>query len=299
MNAADTAVSGLPGEERRAVLEQVILPEATRGAMAQERPVVVVVAGQPGAGKTHIADLVQRTLDGRGGAVRVCRDLYKPLHRRYAEALATDVRTAGAAIRPDTAAWQEAVEEYVRLQGFNAVVESSLTDPDEFRTSSAAYRASRARIEIVAVAVAEAWSQLGTLDRFLVGGGVRYVSRDNHDRCAAQMLVTLAVIEAEQLADRVTVVRRDGTVLYDNELVEGAWRRRPAAERVVVRERSRSWSVGETAVFDRALASAERHPIYRALAEHHRTQSYLDAVEMAHADFAALRRRSATPTATT
>ncbi|MEU9014694.1 hypothetical protein AB0D12_34055 [Streptomyces sp. NPDC048479] len=45
------------------------------------------------------------------------------------------------------------------------------------------------------------------------------------------MLATLAVIEAEQLADRTTVVRRDGTVLYDNELVDSAWHRRAAADR--------------------------------------------------------------------
>ncbi|MFD3782241.1 zeta toxin family protein [Streptomyces sp. NPDC058612] len=72
------------------------------------------------------------------------------------------------------------------------------------------------------------------------------------------MLVTLAVIEAEQLADRVTVVRRDGTVLYDNELTGGGWRRRPAAERAVAYERSRPWSAQETAVFRRGLARTDQ-----------------------------------------
>ncbi|MGV9248756.1 zeta toxin family protein [Streptomyces sp. NPDC003710] len=55
---------------------------------------MVVVAGQPGAGKTQIADLVQAVLDRCGGAVRVGRDLYKPVQRHYADALAADVRTA-------------------------------------------------------------------------------------------------------------------------------------------------------------------------------------------------------------
>nr|WP_073919324.1 zeta toxin family protein [Streptomyces sp. CB02009] len=38
--------------------------------MPQERPVVVFVAGQPGAGKTRVADLIQAALGQRGGAVR-------------------------------------------------------------------------------------------------------------------------------------------------------------------------------------------------------------------------------------
>ncbi|OII64384.1 ATP/GTP-binding protein [Streptomyces sp. CC53] len=254
-------MKALSESESRQVLEQVIIPAATTGAVRQSRPVAVVVAGQPGAGKTAIADLVQAALDRRGGAVRICRDLYKAAHRRYAELLTADVRTAGVQVRPDTSRWQAAVEDYVRACGFDAVIESALADPQEFRTSSYAYRRSRHRIEVVAVATAEAWSQLGLVDRFLseaIQGGGRYVSWENHDTCAQQMLATLAVIEAEYLADRITVVRRDGTVLYDNELVDGIWRRRPAAERAVAYERSRPWSAQETALFRRDLARTDQ-----------------------------------------
>ncbi|MEY2233342.1 zeta toxin family protein [Streptomyces sp. BF23-19] len=229
--------------------------------MRQERPVVVIVGGQPGAGKTWISDLVQASLDRRGGAVRIGRDLYKAAHSRYPEFLAEDVRTAGVKVRPDISRWQAGLEDHVRERGFDAVVESALADPAEFRTSATAYRSAGHRIEIVVVATAEAWSQLGVLDRFLseaIDGGGRYVSWENHDTCARQMLVTLAVIEAEQLADRITVVRRDGTVLYDNELTGGVWRRRPAADRAVVCERSRPWSAQETAVFRRDLARTDQ-----------------------------------------
>jgi predicted kinase len=38
---------------------------------------MVIAGGQPGAGKTTVADLVQAALDRRGGAVRIGRDLYK------------------------------------------------------------------------------------------------------------------------------------------------------------------------------------------------------------------------------
>jgi hypothetical protein len=171
------------------------------------------------------------------------------------------VRTAGIKVRPDTRRWQAAVEEHVRACGFDAVIEVSLADPDEFRASAAAYRQAHFRIEVVALATSEAWSQLGVLDRFLTGAieeGGRYVSWENHDTCAKGMLRTLAVIEAEQLAERVTVVRRDRTALYDNELVDRVWRRRVAADKTVAAERARPWTAQETAVFRRELARTDQ-----------------------------------------
>jgi hypothetical protein len=157
----------LSDDESRDVLSRVILPAWAKGAARQSWPVVVIVGGQPGAGKTQVADLVQAVLDRRGGAVRIGSDLYKAGHQHYAELLAVDVRTAGVKVRPDTRRWQAAVEEYVRIHGFDAVVESALADPAEFRTSAAAYRQAGSRIEVVALATPQALSQLGILDRFL------------------------------------------------------------------------------------------------------------------------------------
>ncbi|MGW1810528.1 zeta toxin family protein [Streptomyces sp. NPDC002078] len=115
---------------------------------------------------------------------------------------------------------------------------------------------------MVVLAIPEALSQLGIVDRFLTetaDGGRRYVSWENHDTFAKGLLATLAVIETEQLANRVTVVRRDGTALCTNELTPGGgWRRRPAAERVVRAERARPWTAPETAVFRRDLARTDR-----------------------------------------
>ncbi|WP_406182967.1 zeta toxin family protein [Streptomyces canus] len=289
----------LSEQESFDVLHRVILPAATQDAVVQRRPVVVVVAGQPGAGKTWIADLVQAVLDRRGGAVRVGRDLYKPVHRHYAHALATDVRTAGALVRPDTARWQAAVEAHVREMGFDAVVESALADPDDFRDSSTAYRAAGHRIEVVAVATSEALSQLGIVDRFLTEAAVgcgRYVSWENHDSCAKNLLNTLAVLEAEQLADRVTVVRRDGTLLYANELTpDGDWRRRPAADRAVRVERARPWTAPETAVFRRELARTDRR-VHTELTEEDRRLAVQRDSERAAA-WSEPVRRTAQPTA--
>ncbi|MEU5836416.1 zeta toxin family protein [Streptomyces diacarni] len=265
MSEKDIRSGVLPEQERHEVLTRGILPRSARGAVRQERPVVVFVAGQPGAGKTSLARLLHAVLDRRGGAVRVGRDLYKHDHPRYAAFLAEDVRTAGVRVRPETAGWQEGVEEHVRRCRFDAVVETALADPAQFRTAAAAYRAAGFRREVVALAVAEAVSQSALLDRFLgealeEGFGGRYVGWGNHDACVTGMLRSLAVIEEELLAERVTVVRRDLTELYSNELADDGrrWLRRPAGARVTLLERARWWSARETEVFRRELAVTDR-----------------------------------------
>jgi hypothetical protein len=252
---AATAV--LSEEEHQEVLHRLILPAATQSAVRQEEPVVVVVGGPPGAGKTAVADLVQAALDRRGGAVRIGRDLYRAAHRRYPALLEADVRTAGAGVRPDTSRWQAEVEEHVRARGFDAVVESALADAGEFRDLAAAYRRAGYRIEVVAVATAEALAQLGVLDRFLTDG-LRYVSWQTQDACTDGMLRTLAAIEAELLADRVCVVRRGMEPLYDNEVTrEGVWSRSTAAATVTRTEWLRPWSAPQTRLFRRAVTRAE------------------------------------------
>ncbi|WP_414170890.1 zeta toxin family protein (plasmid) [Streptoverticillium reticulum] len=262
MRESGNAPVVLSEDQHQEILTAAILPAWTQGAVCQVRPVAVFVAGQPGSGKTVLADLLHATLDRRGGAVRIGRDLYKAAHQHYAGFLAEDVRTAGVRVRPDTRRWQQEVEAHARAHRFDVVVETALADPQEFRTAAAAYRQAGSRIEVVALAVPEAVSQLGILDRYLrhaEAGTARFVSWENHDQCAAGMLRTLAAIEAEQLADRVVVVRRGAEALYDNELdATGTWRFPPTAHKAVAAERSRPWNAAQTGHFRRELAAADR-----------------------------------------
>ncbi|MFE7529115.1 zeta toxin family protein [Kitasatospora sp. NPDC057542] len=250
----------LTENESRDVLEGLILPAATSGSVPQESPVVVLVAGPPGSGKTTLGDLLYPVLGLRGGAVRVGADLYKAAHQHYEALLAKDVRTAGAGVRADTRRWQAKVEAYVRAHRLDAVVETALADPDEARAQVLAYRTAGHRIDVVALACAPAVSQLGVLERYLGNGdgAGRWVSWANHDTCARQLGRTLDMLESEHLVDRVTVVRRGLESLYSNELVDGTWARPPGAARAVEAERARWWDAAETVSFRRALASAEQ-----------------------------------------
>ncbi|MFE7757200.1 zeta toxin family protein [Streptomyces sp. NPDC057429] len=244
------------------LLAKVIVPKLTAGAVAQEHPVVVFVAGQAGSGKTLVMDLVHAALEQRGGAVRLDRDTYKTFHPHYGAFVAENVRTAGVRVRPETYCWQVEAEACARSSRFDVVSEEALADPAGWLATLTLYRAAGYRIEVVALAVPEAVSQLGVLDRYprlAEEGRARYVGWDNHDACAAALPKALADIEAGRLADRVVVVRRAGEVLYANELASaGRWRQPAGAREALLGERLRPWNAAETGVFRRQLADADR-----------------------------------------
>ncbi|MFE4924327.1 zeta toxin family protein [Streptomyces sp. NPDC056661] len=117
--------------------------------------------------------------------------------------------------------------------------------------------------EIVAVTVPEALSRLGILNRLpteTADASRRFVSWENRDSCVKGMLASLATIEAEHLADWLTVVRRDDGVLYDNELMHGVWHRRPTAEKAAA---AKQWRPGTP-----AESAREKFHRERGLADH-------------------------------
>ncbi|MER5811428.1 zeta toxin family protein [Streptomyces sp. NPDC002033] len=181
-----------------------------------------------------LADLVQAALKSRGAAERI----------RSSRGM-LPVRPCGT----------DAQDRHPDL-----VVETPLADPAEARAAASAYRETGYRVEVAALATSEALSHLAALTDFLTSAGEHDepMSWADHDACAQSLLEVLALLEADQLVDRVTVLRADHTVLYDNELIDGAWRRHPAAGRVVAYEWARPWSAQEAAVFRRDLIRTER-----------------------------------------
>lgn len=259
MRDADVVPVVLSEREHEEILGAQILPAWTRDAVPQKQPVVILVAGPPGSGKSTACQVLKTMLDQRGGAVLVGRDLYKCAHPAYRKLLHEDERTAGVKVRPDVLQWQAEVEEYVRGHRFDAVVEMPVVDPEQVR----AYRGAGCRVEVVVVAEAEAVTQLSVLERYLAqvaeDGVGRYVSWDNADQCVRRLLQSLQVIETQELADRVMVVRRDLQVLYDS----GAGTASAAgAHRALQAARQRPWTAPETWRFRRQVAGLEQqlHP---------------------------------------
>jgi hypothetical protein len=255
-----------------------IVPERLAAAAAQPHPVVVFIRGQPGAGKTATTAMIKHTVGLRGPAAHLCGDSYKPYHPDYSRLMDDDDRTAGAFTRLDTRAWHAAAEAWVRVRGCHAVVETALADPAEFARTAGRFRESGLRVQVAVMAVPEALSRLGILDRYLrqkeVHGRGRFVAQANHDGCYHGMIETVAAIEADHLADTVVVFRRGAEVVAESHLDDqGRWSGATGLAATVRAERVRPWTIDESlrfcATLDRVATSAgpARHPELRRIAQ--------------------------------
>ncbi|MBV6700221.1 zeta toxin family protein [Kitasatospora aureofaciens] len=257
----------LPPDESDRIFREDIVRLYLQGT-EQAQPVSVIVAGQTGAGKTAVTDLVQRALDQRGAWVNINLDTYKPHHPMHAALMAADDITAGAYTSIDGHRWMDASEAYALQHRFDIVWESAMRDPRDFEDPVRRMRAARPdgltphRIEVAIVATPAALSRLGALTRYLQQvedfGVGRFIDPAIHDACYDGVVRSSNAIDTERLAEHVFVVRRDATVVYSNSLgPDGAWQKPAATAAAVTAERNRPWNATETRAFQLTVQRAE------------------------------------------
>ncbi|GHB76197.1 hypothetical protein GCM10010331_75110 [Streptomyces xanthochromogenes] len=163
----------LPAAENRRIFVADIVPDHLTGPTPQDPATAVFLLGQPGAGKTRVAQLIAEQLDARGGFVDVDSDLYKPYHPEYARLMAEDDRLMTLYTGPDGRAWMRQAQQFVRgedpLSGgqkLNALVQEIAMDPQFLAETMQQYRAVGTRIEGCVLAVAQAVSEQGILNRY-------------------------------------------------------------------------------------------------------------------------------------
>ncbi len=240
----------LSADEHAFVFDAMVVPVMLSRVVRQERPVVVYVAGQPGAGKTRAAHLVQRSLDR---PVHLAGDYFKALHPDYGQLLRTDPRRASEPIRTDYRAWQTQAEAWVRERSGNLVIETTPSDPVRFAEQAQIFRRAGYRVELVVLAVRAADSRQGTAHRYARasqrGVPARFTTVAGHDAHYRVLPDVVAAAEESAAVDRVTVMRRDFTALYRSRPADGQRPRRRAAALALLAEQARSYTEQEAGAF--------------------------------------------------
>ena len=250
-------------ESKRVFHSKIVESELLR-APSQANPVVVFVAGQPGAGKTRTTEEVKAQLDQRGGAAVVNSDFYKPFHPEYSRLLVEDDRNAAPYTSMDGRRWMAMAEEYLIGARADVIIETTMRDPGDFAEPAAMFRAAGYRVEAAVMAVPEAMSRLGIVHRYhdqvqQLGHG-RLTAQSNHDASYYGVITAARAIDQDRIVDVATVYRRGNHQLTTNHLTEdGSWRwpDRSIARTIDI-ERNRQWTVEETQGFTATLAKLGR-----------------------------------------
>jgi UDP-N-acetylglucosamine kinase len=239
------------------------------GLISREKrqPVAILLLGQTGAGKSHLAPVIHssmRKVEGQRPVVWLVADRYKHYHPAFAR-LAHELGRPDLAYRAttkDARVWLQRAVEETTLHGNDLLVESACRHPDDVQAILEALTAAKYRRYVVFLAVNEGVSRLGLLARYYnaVGGDERWADGKGglkprrtpamvHDETYTGLLQTAENIDAE--VDRVIVMRRGGEIAYDHShslaattqsYIEGL----PGASAVLKSERAKSLSPDES-----------------------------------------------------
>ena len=207
-----------------AELDRVYVARVRSRLFAEDRPSpnprLVIVGGQPGAGKTAATLQAVRELRRLGDAVAYINgDELRPLHPRYAALVAADKITAADKTGTDVGLWVERGIREAAAGRFSSVIETTMRQPDVVRRTAEQFTRAGFEFEMRVVVVDPELSRLGIYERFahaLTAPGAlpRFTLPGYHTDALAQMPVTLEAVA--KLASVVRFVNRKGEELYSS-----------------------------------------------------------------------------------
>lgn len=222
------------------------LPETMRPAA---RPRMILLGGQPGAGKTAVLIASQTELGQSGPTIRIVGDELRSYHPQFRAFQKQDPETASQFTQADAGRWTEKLLAAAAGRKVNVVFETTMRTPENVARVIGMARAAGYEVEARAVAVNPRLSWQGNHFRFEemlhAGDAARIPPRHVHDAAVSGLRVSLEKLESENLVDRVQLRTRGGAILYGNERSGAGWSQPPHARLALEREQSRPMTRGE------------------------------------------------------
>jgi len=184
----------------------------------QETPTFLLIAAQPGAGKTGLANASKSYLRERGGYVRIDADRLREALPYYPALARQDPLNASARSQHDAGMCVQELRKLAVQEKRNVMEEGTFRSPDDAERFVLALKEAGNRVELRILAVPPDQSLLGIYQRYeqQIAGGIvpRNVKDQYHNDAVAGLMQTIVRIEG--LVDRCTVYNREGHALHDS-----------------------------------------------------------------------------------
>lgn len=292
----------LPEEKNQDIFDNDILPAAFFGAepahekiiditltdgegmkFITHKPKAIFLGGQSGSGKSGLAEFIRRQFSKAGGAVVVNSDAFREYHPQFPYLQQSQFDKASSLVNPDTIKWQQKLIRSTSESGRNLILDGTLGgDPRPIRQTMQQLREKGYTIQLSILAVPAVSSRLGIYKRYenqieRKGQG-RWVGMDNHDKLYAQIPQTVALMETEQVVDRIHIYGRSiGSVsplLHENWLENGEWHIPPRAAEALEECRNRPWSM-----VDKERHIADSHLVKWLASNRNADPKHCDAID--------------------
>ncbi|WP_308014476.1 zeta toxin family protein [Nocardia coffeae] len=264
----DSSVAAVEPEELDRIFHEEIVPGLLSEAASvhpSEKPELVVVGGQMGAGKSTMIAEIKDSFADRGSVLHLSGDDFFRFHPRYAELMAQRDPDAIRHLVRDSGRWFRMAREHAIANRQHVILELAMGDPAKEAgiMREFADNGYTARAEVMAVA--EPQSRLSTIGRYLderIDHGVhRYTPPRLHEASftgSQEMVGHLESADPPVRVEALTVRSRSGVLFENRRGPDGQWAHVPRAAEEMAHERDRPWTADEKRRYQEQLADVRR-----------------------------------------
>lgn len=175
-----------------------------------EKPTLVIVGGQAGAGKSRLSPIVHR--DFNDNIIQIDFDEIRAGHPRFKDVNELYPEFTHRILLEDTDRVQNTLLDEFRANKYNIIYEGTLRNTDGFINLASKFRKSGYNVELYLMAVPELESLGSTYSRYAIdkirNAKPRWVEKKAHDDSFTGLIKTLTIFQKKELFDYAKVFVR-------------------------------------------------------------------------------------------
>ena len=203
--------------ERRRIFDERILPLVFPGQPPPERPTLLLLAGQLGAGKSRAT--ARLLADHAGEMVPLSGDDLRAFHPHFLELIRSRSIEAPRILAESTAGWLRDCLVHARTSGRSLLLEGTFHSPDVALGTADLFAKHGFVTRVVVVATQRTESLLSAASHYLLdaraGRPSPFASVGVHDDGWEGTRALVSQLEATPSVDRLTIIGRDGVAKFD------------------------------------------------------------------------------------
>ncbi len=197
----------------RSLIQPTLFDSSPGGESA---PTLVLLGGQPGSGNSRAS---ARLLAEHEGMVALSGDDLRIYHPRYRDLVSAHTKEDGEGFAEATRPWVRAAIQDSLTGRRSLLLEGTFGDPDVTLATAARFQDAGFRVRVVAIASPRVLSVVTVASRYLrdrkANAPARFTRLSAHDRGYDGTTRLIASLDAAAPVDQVTIVSRNGSVLWD------------------------------------------------------------------------------------
>lgn len=234
----------LSEEQNRAIYKKKVEDKALwRATSSVEHPQAILIAGQPGAGKSNV---VRRSIgDLNFNTAEIALDDYRQFHPQESEIYSKYGRNTGVFTHEDAADWAKQAKDAAIQNRYNVVMEGTMKTPDNAMSVISEFKEKGYDVTVRVVAVNELESRQGIFTRYeeqMLDKDVipRFTPVKYHDDACPGVLKSIERIDQEKSC-RLQIFTRNGEMVFDS--ANPSLQKGRSAIEVMQEVRNRPWDV--------------------------------------------------------